>query len=422
MKRLLKNWLKKYLKWLADKVLRKYKPKIVAITGSTGKTTTKEAIFLVLSNATQLKDKFIVKTAGNLNTEFGVPASIIDHNFVGTMVGDKVRISFSDILNLTKQASKLLIGSAKYPDILILELGADKPGDIAHFMTFVHPDVGILTNIGDVHLEFFDTKASLVEEKRKLITGTLPTGLVVLNKDDEFSNLILRNLSTKVVMVSVKTKADYRATNIGLSSSGIRLEVLHEGESRAVTMPVYGKQFAYTALFVMAVADYFGISPKEASLYLSQIKFSAGRFEKIDLKGMTLIDDTYNANPTSMMSALESLTSLGMARRKVAILGDMRELGSAYEKGHKDVGLVAANTVDFLISVGSGGELIRQSAIRSGLSAVKTVGFGEMNDKSQIRSAILPYLRDNDIVLVKGSRAVHLDKIAEAIKENYAVL
>jgi UDP-N-acetylmuramoyl-tripeptide--D-alanyl-D-alanine ligase len=195
---------------------------------------------------------------------------------------------------------------------------------------------------------------------------------------------------------------------------------MHGSELLPVTMPVYGKQFAYTALLALAVADYFKVPLSEASRLLIQLKFSASRFEKIDFKNLTLIDDTYNANPTSMMSALESLTSLGMAKRKVAILGDMRELGSAYEKGHRDVGVVAAKTVDFLISIGSGGELIRQSAIGSNLPASKTVGFGDMNDKTQIRSAILPYLRDNDIVLVKGSRAVHLDKIVEVIKENFS--
>lgn len=420
MKKLLKNWLKNYLRWLAGRILRKYKPRIVAITGSTGKTTTKEAIFLVLSGASNLKDKYIVKTAGNLNTEFGIPASIIDPQFIGTAVGDKVRLSLRDVFKLVRQANRLLAKTEKYPDILILELGADKPGDIVHFMTFIHPEVGILTNIGDVHLEFFDTKANLVEEKRKLITGTMPTGLVVLNKDDEFSNLIVRNLATKSTMVSTKVEADFKATNIGLSGSGVRLDIMHRGELLPIIMPVYGKQFAYTAMFALAVAEYFGVSLNEASHSLMQLKFSAGRFEKIDFSNLTLIDDTYNANPTSMISALESLASLGIARRKVAILGDMRELGSAYEKGHREVGAVAAKTIDFLISIGSGGELIRQSAIQSGLFASKTVGFGEMSDKTQIRSAILPYLRDNDIVLIKGSRAVHLDKIAELIKENFA--
>lgn len=421
MKKLLKNWLKNYLRWLATKILKKYQPRIIAITGSTGKTTTKEAIFLVLSKASSLRGKWVARTAGNLNTEFGIPASIIDPNFLGTPVGDKVRLSWRDVFNLTKQANKLITKSEPYPDILVLELGADKPGDIAHFMTFIHPEVGILTNIGDVHLEFFGTKAGLVEEKRKLILEILPTGLAVLNKDDEFTNLIVRNLAMKVVMVSTKVDADYRATNIGLSSSGIRFDAMHLGELLPIVMPVYGKQFAYTALMALAVADYFGVPLGEAGQTLAQLKFSAGRFEKVDLHNLTLIDDTYNANPTSMISALESLTSLGMARRKVAILGDMRELGTAYEKGHRDVGAVVAKTVDFLISIGSGGELIRQSAVQSGLFASKTVGFGEINDKIQIRSAILPYLRDNDIVLVKGSRAVHLDKIAEVIKENFAL-
>lgn len=418
MKRLFKEWLKNYLRILAAAVLKKYQPRIIAITGSTGKTTTKEAIFTAIAGSDNWRNKLIAKTTGNLNTEFGIPASIIDPSFVGTPVGDKMRLSTNDVWKLTGRAFKLLFTKADYPELWILELGADKPGDITHFMSFIQPEVGILTNIGDVHLEFFGSKANLVEEKRKLITGIKPGGLAILNKDDEFTNLIARNLPAKVIFISAKTEADFRATDIALSGSGIRFYLAHADKSLPVAMPVYGRQFVYAGLSALAVADYLGVPLAAAVHSLSKLKLPSARFEKIELGKLTLIDDTYNANPTSMAGALESLASLGLGKRKVAILGDMRELGSAYEKGHQEVGRIVAKTADFLISIGAGGELIRQTAILSGMPASHTVGFAEAADQSQ--EILLNYLRDNDIVLVKGSRAVHLDKIANLIKEKYS--
>ena len=406
--------LRTWLRFLASKILAKYQPQIVAITGSTGKTSTKDAIFAVLDDGS----KKVAKTWENLNTEFGVTANIIDPTFKGTQVEDKLRLSIGNVISLTLEAFKSIVSKVAYPHILILELAADRPGDIQYFMEFIKPEVGILTNIGDVHLEFFGSKAELVEEKSKLIANVSEQGLAILNQDDEFSNLVAQRTLANKVLVSTKDPADWQAVDIGVGSSGIHFSVVHKNEQINVSLPIYGQQFIYSILTALAVADYFNVSLQQAVERLSNFKPAPARFEKISLGNLTIIDDTYNANPTSTIAALQSLARLGKQNRKVAILGDMRELGSAYEKGHKQVGRVAAITTELLLTVGLGGELIGKVAVESGLSPDKVVNLGDM-DVASMGDVISKNLQDNDIVLIKGSRAVHMDKIVDLIKQKF---
>lgn len=409
---MLRKITKIWLRWWATKILARCGPRIVAITGSTGKTSAKDAVYAVLAAALKNKGIKVARTYGNLNTEFGVAATIIDPEFRGTAEGDKVRLIPADVWQLTKQAIRRWRSRSDYPKVLVLELAADRPGDIAYFMRFIRPEIGILTNIGDVHLEFFGSKADLAEEKGKLIAGVKSSGLVILNRDDELTNLISQKAVARKVLVGLSAGSDARATDVALSNSGLHFNMSYRGRTTNVNMPVYGEQFVYSALVAVVVGDYFGVSLDAAAKILAGYRPAAGRFERIELKQITLIDDTYNANPTSMAAALKSLSRLAGTRRKVAILGDMRELGGAYERSHREMGQLAAKLVDQLIVVGEGGKLIRQAALAAGLPAEQTT---ELKDWD----AIVPQLRDNDIVLVKGSRAVHMDKIVGLIKEKY---
>lgn len=410
----MRKYLKYWLRFLASQLLLKYQPRIVAITGSTGKTSTKDAIFAALAASDdQIR---VAKTQGNLNTEFGVTANIIDPTFAGNQAGDKMRLSPEDVIRLSWQALKLIIGKASYPEILVLELAADRPGDIRYFMEFIQPEVGVLTNIGDVHLEFFADKASLVEEKGKLIAGIDPRGLAVLNRDDDFSNLVSKKTLAKGVFVGRESDADFRAIDIGVSQSGLHFTATYLNRSVQVALPVFGQQFIYAALAALAVADYFGVDFNEAARRLLKFKPAPGRFERIDLGDLVLIDDTYNANPVSSAAALDSLARLGGQRRKVAILGDMKELGNARESGHQAVGQLVAKTVDFLIVVGEGGKLIREAAIKAGFPEQQTA---ILSLGPEAADALFSHLRDNDIVLVKGSRAVHMDRVVDLIKQKF---
>jgi len=408
LRRLTKIWLR----WWATKILSKYQPRIVAITGSTGKTSAKDAVYAVLAGGLAGRGIKVARTYGNLNTEFGVAAAIIDPDFRGTQDGDKTKLTRVDIWQLTKAGWRQWRQRSDYPQILVLELAADRPGDIAYFMEFIHPDIGVLTNIGDVHLEFFGSKSDLAQEKGKLVAGIKAQGLAVLNRDDELTNLISKKTTARKVLVGLSAGSDAQASNVALSSSGLHFDLSYRGKTALVYMPVYGDQFVYSALIAAVVADYFGVDLSETARALSTYRPAAGRFERIDLGSITLIDDTYNANPTSMMAALSSLSRLAGGRRRVAILGDMRELGSASARGHRQVGELAAKTVDRLFTVGEGGRLIREAAIKNGLPAEQATELREWDE-------IFTQLRDNDIVLVKGSRAVHLDKIVGLIKEKF---
>lgn len=409
LKRLAKIWLR----WWAIKLLAKYQPRIVAITGSTGKTSVKDAIYAVLAAGLNDKGVTVARTYGNLNTEFGVPATIIDADFRGTTDGPKTRFTPNDLWQLTKAAYAKWRRKADYPQILVLELATELPNDMAYFMEFIHPDVGVLTNIGDVHLEFFGGKSELANEKGRLIAGIKPNGLAILNRDDELTNLIAKKTTAKKVLVGLAAGADAVASNIALSSSGLHFNIAYHDKDIQIHMPVYGEQFVYSALVAIVVGDYFGLSLPVMAQALSNYSTGPRRFEKIELGRITLIDDTYNANPASMVAALSSLSRLAGSRRRVAILGDMKELGSAYQKGHREVGEWAAKTVDLLLTNGEGGELIRSAAVASGLPSDQAIA---LNDRADVFS----HIRDNDMVLVKGSQAVRFDEIARLIKEKYS--
>lgn len=405
-RKLLKIWLR----YLAAKVLKKYCPRIVAITGSTGKTSTKEAILAVLRGADAASR--IVGTRGNLNTEFGVTATIIDPRFIGTDVQGKIKLAWRDVWQLTWRAGQLLFRKLPYPKILVLELAADHPGDIKYFMNFIRPEVGVLTNIGDVHLEFYGSKSELVEEKSLVISHIKPRGLAVLNKDDDFSKLISRKTSARKVFVSTEVAADLWASDLGFGSAGVHFNAMSGQQIRGhIDLPVYGYQFIYAALMALAVGDHFHVAWEAMVKRLGKLTLPSSRFEVIKLGNLVVIDDTYNANPTSMIAALKSLARLGVNRRKIAVLGDMRELGSAHAKGHQSVGEYAAKVVDELWIVGEGGALIRQAALLAGLSPNRIREF--------FVSAIPLILQDNSIVLVKGSRAVGMGRIVELMKQYY---
>jgi len=403
-RKLLKIWLK----YLAAKILQKYKPRIVAITGSTGKTSTKEAILTVLRSG---NDPRVAGTKGNLNTEFGVTANIIDPEFVGTDAGVKVRLTFKDVWRLTWCTYRLLVKHLPYPKILVLELAADRPGDIKYFMDFMQPEVGLITNIGDVHLEFFGSKSELVEEKSLVIAHVQPKGLAILNQDDDFSKLISRKTTAKKVFISAESPADWYASDIGFGGQGIHFVAIAGKRTVQIDLPVFGYQFVYAALLALAVGDHFRLSPEVMAKRLSSYKAPPRRFEIIKLGTAIVIDDTYNANPTSVLAALRSLARVGVNRRKIAILGDMLELGSAHERGHRSVGEYAAKVVDQLWVVGEGGALIKEYAIKGGLPLGQARDFKE--------DAISTILQDNSVVLVKGSQSVGMDKIVELMKKYF---
>lgn len=393
------------LGWLAGLVARKYKVKIVAVTGSVGKTTTKEAIFSVLSQVYEAQ-----RNLYNANTEWGAAASVISPGFepVFTESG-KAKISLVQFVQLVWQAKMKLVFKLKYPQVLVLELAADRPGDIKWFNQWFKYDVAVITTIGNSHLEFYKDQAELTAEKLSLVNGLKPEGLVVINGECTECRQFISETKKRLVKFGWEQSNTYWAEPLDTVSY-----VLHGPEGKLdVSLPL-GRQFGLAALAAVAAGDEFALTLEQSQSGLSSFEPLGGRFQVQKTERWTVIDDTYNASPESMKMALENLRNVP-GKRRVAILGGMKELGSATEEGHLAVGRMAARLVDLLVVAGREGEVIGKGAMEAGMpreKIVKLIWDEDNPDADEAISQLLPILEEGDSVLVKASRAIRLDKLA----------
>lgn len=366
----------------AKKVLKKHNPIIIAVTGSVGKTSTKEAIYHVLADAFKGE---VRRNYGNLNAEIGVPLTILGYQ----ELPNKYLWPVFLLLAWFRTSPK------SYPKYLVLEMGIEQKGDIAYLTGIAQPDYVVLTSTTPAHILYFDDVKSYQDEKISIIKALKPQGKAIVNYDDE----VLKKLNDdNIVSFAVDNGADYRATDIKTGLSGTDFRVVCTGYKVAVKSLLLGKHMIYSQLAAFAVADLLGVSRLQVGKSLQKIKPVPGRMSLIDGKNnMTIIDDTYNSNPTSAKAAIELLSSLPHKDRKVLILGNMNELGSEEKKAHEDVGNFAKDRCDLAIFVGpNAGSLAR--------------GFDD-NKRSMIfknRSALLldidMILKENDLVLIKASQ------------------
>jgi len=408
------------LKILAQLVLWKYKPIIVGVTGSVGKTSTKEAIYTVLRNKFKVR-----RNLRNYNNEIGVPLTIL-----GLETGN--RSVWAWLKNFCS-AGKMIFWRINYPQILILEMGADKPGDIKYLVSFIPVDVGLVTAIGEfpVHLEFFPEKGKLIEEKANLIKYLPADGLAVLNYDDLSVRMMREQvpLGAKMITYGFGSGADLRILNFefrGESESpkstffGISFKLEYQGSIVPVRMnQVLGKQQTYAAAAAAAVGLNFGLNLIEISKALKDTQVLAGRGKIIKgVKQTWIIDDTYNASPSSTLAALEVLEQF-VGQRKIAVLGDMLELGPNTEVGHRQVGQQAALVVDLLLVVGSRAKFIadefRKQSQKEWIRQAHHRVF-EFDQAEEAGLALQKLLQTGDIILVKGSRSMRMEKVVEEIK------
>jgi len=395
--------------WLAKLVAEKYQVKIVAITGSVGKTTTKEAVFAVLRQAYDAQ-----RSLHNTNTEWGIAASVISPGFepVFTPSG-KARITLPQFFSLCWQAKLKLLFQMKYPTVLVLELAADRPGDIKWFNRWFKYDVAVITTIGGSHLEFYQNQAALTAEKLSLTDKLKPSGLVIINGECAECQTFIRESKKRKITFGWERSNDFWVEDKELGTQYI----LHSPtEAIEVGLPP-GRQFALSALAAFALGEEFGLTADQIRQGLSSLQAPSGRFEIKQTNRWVVIDDTYNASPESMRAGLQGLREIARGR-KVAILGGMRELGPVSDTAHRQVGEWAAELADLLIVVGKEGELIAAGAIEAGMpiSSVVKLAWDEYNpDIDRTLSQLLPILEDGDSVLVKASRAIHLDQLADRL-------
>ncbi|MEO8065766.1 MAG: UDP-N-acetylmuramoyl-tripeptide--D-alanyl-D-alanine ligase [Candidatus Doudnabacteria bacterium] len=400
MRKLTKNIL--YI--LAKMTLARYKPRVVAITGSIGKTSTKEAIAKVLSAKYSVR-----QSIGNYNTEIGVPLAIINEQS-----GGKNPLLW--LLIVIKALVKLTV--ADYPQILVVELGADRPGDIGYLADLIGKiEVGVLTDIGISHLQFYSNQNELAKEKLTLIKKLGRTGLAVLNFDNP---KIFENRSqTKAEVVGYGSNpkaqilvSDYHILQVG-QKWGVNFKIHHNGNVVPFFLPeVLGRPPVYAAAAAAACAVRFGIDLATASEALKSYSPPAGRLRVIDgIKQTLIIDDTYNAAPDSTFAALEALKSVASGR-KILALGSMTELGNKTESGHREVAAkIVENLIDLVFLIGDDAKIIRDELGKRKFGG-KVMWFG---DSDLARISIQDQLQEHDAILVKGSQATRMEKIVKEI-------
>lgn len=404
----MKKILEKLLASLAKKILRKYKPKVIGITGSIGKTSTKEAIHAVLSV------KFRVwQNIKNYNNELGVPLTI-----VGAEAGGRSTVKWLKVL--LAAIKLILIKDKKYPDLLILEMGADKAGDISYLVDIAPCDIGVLTKIGPTHLEFFGSIENVAKEKQKIITHLDKNGFAIVNYDDEWVRRVAPKTKANIISYGYSDDAEVRAVELseqgeGMKLAGIKFKLAYKGSAVPVFLPgVVGAHQINSALAAAAVGISLGMNLIDVSEGLKKYRTPRGRMNLLEgIKNSLIIDDTYNSSPEAASAALLALKNLNIAevKRKVAILGDMLELGDYSEIAHEKLGQAAAEAgVSLLICVGRYRTNIARGASQAGLKNVFNVETSDL-----LLDKIENLVQENDLILVKGSQGSRMEKVVKAM-------
>lgn len=350
----------------------------VAVTGSVGKTSTKDMIAHVMSQ------KFnTLKTAGNFNNEIGLPLTILN-------------------LNESHQAA-------------VLEMGMSGFNEISRLSAVTKPDVAVITNIGMAHIEKLGSRQNILKAKMEIFEGLNKNGLVVLNGDDNLLNGLKGLLEFKTLFYGMGEGLDYQAYNIQTSGeNGSCFNIIVGDKEYKVDVPVPGIHNVYNVLAAIAVGSYFGIPMEKIVDAVREFQPSGMRLDILTYNGIKIINDTYNASPQSMEAAILVLKDM-KASRRIAVLGDMLEMGEWAHDAHLDVGKFAAeNETDYLFTVGENGRYIAEGAIQSGMPREKVFSY---EDTGLAVVFLKELLKSGDAVLVKGSRGMKMESIVQALTD-----
>ncbi len=351
---------------------------VIGVTGSTGKTTTKDFLRSVL--ATRLR---VVATAENRNNELGVPLTIME--------------------------------AGAETEVLVVEMAMRGPGQIEHLCTIARPTAGLVTNVGVSHVEILGTEEAIASAKGELVRAVPETGCVFLNGDDAWTDALETYSAAPVTRYGLSAGSDIRAENVEVAEDGTPSFTMVTAEGCAeVHLPVPGRHNAYNALAAASVALYLGIPVEDIVVGLESATFSRWRMETFQsATGITIINDAYNANPTSMRAALSALGDVSTRGRRIAVLGDMAELGSLAELAHFQLGEEVANSsVDVLVSVGERGRRIAEGALAAGMDADAVRPCVTAAEASEVLDDLA---EAGDTVLVKASRVMGLERVVEGM-------
>lgn len=395
---------------MAVVVLARHNPRIVAITGSVGKTSTKAAVFAVLSSKFDVREN-----QKNYNNEIGIPLTIIGCESGGKNIFKWLWIFFKWLF---------VIIFPGYPEILVLELGVDRPGDMKYFMSFVRPMVGVVTNVSLSHIEFFKTVENIAKEKRVLVEALNADGWAILNADDESTIKMSQNTPAQILSFGQSQEATINASNLVYNylentPEGISFKLNYAGKNIPIRLKnILAAHYVYAAMVAAAAGIIFKINLVDIAKALESFRSPLGRMNLLAGKvGSFIIDDTYNASPMSTIAALDVLSQL-QSKRKIAVLGDMLELGNLTEKGHGEVGQKIFETkVDIFIAVG---ERMRHAVERLVALGYPVANILKFDDAKSAAEKLQQFIQAGDFILVKGSQGMRMEKIVEEIMENSA--
>ncbi len=408
----MKKILQLKLKILSKLILKKYQPVVIGVTGSIGKTSAKEAIFEVL------KDKLKVRTTfKNYNNEIGLPLTIIGIESPG-----KSLFGWLDVF--LKAWKLILIKDNNYPQVLVLEMGVDRPGDMEYLTNIAPVNVGVVTAISYSHLEYFGSVQNIKKEKQVLIEKLDSKGLAILNFDNDYTREMSEVSKARILTYGLNEGANLQAQDIvynftkeGYDLSGINFKLNYNGSIVPVNMKnVMAETALYAALAAAAVAIYFDFNLIEVAQALSDFSLPKGRMNLLPgVKHTFIIDDTYNSSPEASLAGIETLrrVKIDEAADKYAILGDMLEIGSYTEEGHKLVGKkVAQSGIKYLIAVGE--------KSRHYIHGAKEEGMGDdfmfhFDKPEEAASFIKDRIKAGDVLLIKGSQGARMEKVVKEL-------
>lgn len=405
MKDLIKPVILRLLTWEAKLVLAKHKPFIVGVTGNLGKTSTKDAIYAVMK-----QHYYTRRSEKSMNSEFGVPLTIL-----GQKSGWNNPLMWGKILI----DGFFVIWQKSYPTHIILEIGADRPGDIKDIASWVKPDITVVTQFGQVpvHIEFFPDRDAVVHEKGYLVEALKDTGLFIYNADDADAAKLLERTTARKVSFGVHEKADIKASHVkqyGHPIEGAEADIVVDAELHHLVLPeVIGKSPIYCALPALAVARELTIPQEIACASLRDADKPKGRMRLLPgMNGSVIIDDTYNASPKATEHGLKTLAEMKTVGRKIAVLGDMLELGAHTRDEHYKIGLEAAKSCHKLYTVG-----IRARVIAEGALDGKMLDDNIMQCDTSIEAGkeLVQVIGPNDIVYMKGSQGIRMERAVKMI-------
>lgn len=403
----MKTFLKKTVLWLlkrfAKRRLKGFKGKVVAVTGSIGKTSTKEAIFSVLNSQFKVK-----ATKKSMNSDFGLLLTILD-----------IESGYSSAYKWSWLLMKAFYNSLlkDHSEILLLELGVDKPGDMDYLTSIIKPDVAVMTNVFPVHMEDgqFDSLQAIFDEKRKIVDNMKKDGIAVLNVDNPFLAMFAQKRGKKnTITFGGENEAMFRASNVRLSEEGVSF-VLHTEEGKyEVKSSILGEFQIYVLLPAIICGRIFGMSFEGAITALQRYELPPGRMSIIPgINDSTILDSSYNSSPEPLREALKVLKEIGGDRRKIAVLGSMNELGAKSRTLHEEVGAIIPEYVDMLITVGEEAKVFGQTALEKGMDKGLVNIFDTPAEASEF---IKNKVKKGDLILIKGSQnKVRLERFIREI-------